>query len=163
MKLLGGHARGQKPYENSRTASISVSSFTIFLTMTSHWPGFSLRDRIRFGVRTLHSIELAPSPDFLSSWDWEGHRRTCHCTANSQLPRKQHSQSLSFPWRLQSIMPQEHFPPRTNNCLELWEPHYNPENVMWKNETNKIVCSPKRKMQEKQHQHKFNYEVLFSP
>lgn len=60
-------------------------------------------------------------------------------------------------------MPQEHFPQRTNNCLELWETHYNPENVMWKNETNKIVYSTKRKMQEKQRQHKFNYEVLLLP
>ena len=34
---------------------------------------------------------------------------------------------------------------------------------MWKNERHKIVHSPKRKIHEKQHQRKFNYEVLFSP
>lgn len=57
MNLLGGHARGQKPVKTAGTASVLVSSFSMFLIMfwlTSHWPGFSLRDRIRFGVRTLH-------------------------------------------------------------------------------------------------------------
>lgn len=36
-------------------------------------------------------------------------------------------------------------PPRTSNCLEPGETPYNTENLMWKNERNKIVHSPKTK------------------
>lgn len=56
MKLLGGQVRVRGLVKTAGTASNSVSSFTMFLTMfslTSYRPGFSLRDRLWIGVRTL--------------------------------------------------------------------------------------------------------------
>lgn len=167
MNLLGGHARGQKPVKTAGTASVLVSSFSMFwimFSLTSHWP-----ERLLWGTEYdlgwghCTSAELAHPLDLLSYWDGGGHWRPCLCAANSQPYRKQHRQSLPFLWRMQSIISSESFPLRTKNCGELWETHYNTEILMWKNERNKIVHSLKRKIREQQHQHEFNYEALFSP
>lgn len=71
MKLLGGQTRVRGLVKTAGRASISVSSFTKLLNMfslTFHRPGFSLRDRIQFGARTLHFNRTSSLSRNLVKW-----------------------------------------------------------------------------------------------